>query len=108
GHILEPTLDLGEVRRRAPRLTRDLAQSPPLAFAVAAQNCAQLAPDLISGYAQSRTHNAQSISPHGGPEHAERGFGGSRLSLRPDGDAPFRQRRPHGGEPAHRHGYHRD
>src|ERR1700722_4735874 len=61
-YVLAAAFDLGEVGGGAPCLARDLAETAPLPFAVTAQDRAQLLTDLFRAYAQSRTHNAQSIS----------------------------------------------
>src|SRR5580704_4377658 len=63
GHVLEPPLDLREVGGRASRLAGDLAEPASLTLAMRAEDAAELPADLVSGYAQSRIHNAQSISP---------------------------------------------
>ena len=66
-----------------PGLARDLAEAAALTLAMAAKDCAQLAADLVSRYAQSRTHNAQSISPPCAAGAQRTWSDGSRLSLRP-------------------------
>ena len=63
--ILAPAFHLGQVGGRATGLAGDLAEAAPLAITMAAQHSAQLLADLFGGYAQSRTHNAQSITPPG-------------------------------------------
>ncbi len=64
GDVLEAPFDLGQVGGGAAGLSGDLTEAAPLPFAMAAQDRAELLTDLVRCYAQSRIHNAQSISPH--------------------------------------------
>jgi hypothetical protein len=73
GDVLEAALDLGQVGGRASSLAGDLAEATALALAMSAKDPPELAADLVGCYAQSRMHNAHSISPSAGTALGDRG-----------------------------------